>query len=101
MLSLLSSHMINAFSPKQLHSLFQASFHKILQTCIATNSDWQPLTNIALHFVSLGTSEADVERRFSIQRDIRINKTRQNLSTIKARMILRLHEQQNDDDDDE
>ena len=43
---------------------------------IATNSDGHPLTIIALHFVSLGTSEADVKRSFSIQRDIRINTTR-------------------------
>ena len=64
---------------------------------IATNSDWKPLAIIALHFVSLGTSEADVERCVSIQRDMQINKTRINLSTIKARMKLRLREQHNDD----
>ena len=65
---------------------------------IATNAHWQPLAIIALHFVSLGTSEAYVERCVSIQRDLQKTKTRIKLSTIRTRMKLRLHEQQNDNE---
>ena len=58
---------------------------------------------IALNFVSLGPNETDVERCVSIQRDMQINNKCVSipeyiLSMIKARMKLRLHEQQNDDE---
>ena len=99
---MLSSYLINDFFSKTAKLSFSSFISQdpsiMWRKAIATNSNWQPLAIIALHFVSLETSEADVERGVSIQRDMQINKTRINLSTIRARMKLRLHEQQNDDE---
>ena len=62
---------------------------------IAFNDKLEPLARFVLGFITLGTSEADVERCVSIQRDMQMNKTRINFSTIKSRMKIFLHEQHN------
>ena len=53
---------------------------------------WRDLSSLALHFVTLPTSEADVERLFSRQKQVMTPYSpRMRLHTLDAR--LRLHKQ--------
>ena len=59
------------------------------RAAFSLNNSWQEFSKICLRIVTYGTSEADVERNFSLQREIQgKHSTNIRIDTIEARITL-------------
>ena len=79
------------------HSYMKSNPSEMLRTAFSLNNNWQVFSKVCLRIVTYGTSEADVEHNFSLQREIQGNHdTNIGIKAIRARITLNQEKNKND-----